>query len=343
MKNISSILLLFLLISTNVLAAKPSHKKIKGWLGQSRFSITKMDKIYLLDNERAFLTHITFNNEDALIQEALVLVRPDLEEAEFISSFSFDYKIIDLNHDGISEVFFSKQFQEKNFIRTTRYIVQLHDYDVTQLYTRSFIEQKNCSLCVKESVSWEIKDLNKDKIKDIKQTYILSLSNKNKTITLEENEEELLFQNNKFSFQTKQKKLNEVVIAHNVKDRQAIKITQDFTLNDPQVACFLDFKKVKKKEKITYYWINNNLNKVLKRQQSIHPAVRYRTWMFKSIKNKKSYLGNWIVILINEDKTFLNAKEFNIKKSTLVKDENLSISDLNLTGTKHLSKLTLPQ
>lgn len=342
MKNIHLILPLFLLLSISLQAAKPNYKKIKSWLGQGRFSIIKMDKVYLLDNERAFLTHIVFDNDDAIIKKALVLVRPDLEEAEFISSFSFNYQIIDLNHDGVSEILFSKEREKEEYKLTTRSIIQLHDYKIVELYTRSFKEQTKCTLCLKESLSWKIKDLNQDKIKDIQENYILSLSNKSKTIILQENEKELLFQEGRFSFDQRQKELSKMLISRDVKNRQAIQVTKKFTLKDPQVACFLDFKNVKKKEKITYYWINKDLQKVLRREQTIFPASRYRTWMFKSIKKKDSYLGNWIVILLNGDKSLLDSKEFWIIKARVSKDSKLSHHDLNLTETRNLSKLTLP-
>ncbi|PHR55603.1 MAG: hypothetical protein COA44_10165 [Arcobacter sp.] len=342
MKNIHLFLPLLLLLAISLQAAKPNHKKIKRWLGQSRFSITKMDKVYLLDNERAFLTHIVFDNEDAIIKKALVLVRPDLEEAEFISSFSFDYEIIDLNHDGVSEIIFSNEVQEDKYKLTTRSIIQLHDYKVVSLYTRSFKEQTRCSLCLKESLSWKIKDLNKDKIKDIKEHYTLSLSNQDKTIILQDNKKELLFQEGKFSFTKKQRNLMQMLVSHDVKSRQAVQVTQSFTFSDPQVACFLDFTQVKRKEKVIYYWINKDLQKVLRREQTIHPASRYRTWMFKSIKNKDSYLGNWIIVLLNEDKSLLDSQEFIIEKAFISKDANLSQIDLNLTETMHLSELTVP-
>lgn len=350
MKNTHLILPLFLLLSITLQAAKPTSKKIKHWLGQSRFSITKMDKVYLYDNERAFLTHIVFDNDDAIIKKALVLVRPELEEAEFISSFSFDYEIIDLNHDGVSEIVYTNETQEEEYKLTTKSIIQLHDYKIFRLYTRSVREQTKCTLCLKESLSWKIKDLNKDKIKDIKEHYTLILSNGDKSTTLQEEEHAFLFQDGSFTFPNKKDKtLSQMLIAHNVKDRQAIKVTQNFKLDDAQVACFLDFRDVKKKEKITYFWINKNLEITLRREQTISPASRYRTWMFKSIKNKDSYLGNWIVLVLNEDKSLLDSKEFLIEKALLSvdtnltqADANLSQHDFNLTETGHLSELILP-
>jgi len=342
MKNIHLLISFLLLFSISLQAAKPTSKKIKHWLGQSRFDITKMHKVYLLDNERAFLTHIVFDNEDAIIKKALVLVRPELEEAEFISSFSFDYEIVDLDHDGVSEILFSKQTTEEDYLLTTRSIIQLHDYKVLKLYSRFVKEQTKCSLCLKESLSWEIKDFNKDKIKDIKEHYTLSLSNKDKTIILQENETKIFYTKGRFTSKKGQKTLDKILISHDVKNRKAIEATQSFTLKDKQVACFLDFKKVKQKEKISYLWINKDLKKIAKREQVIHPALRYRTWMFKSIKNKKSYLGNWIVVILNGDKSLLASKEFSIQEAPLSNDAKPLQNDLNLTETGHLSELTVP-
>jgi len=341
MKNIKTLFLL-LLLALSLNAAKPSHQKIKDWLGQGRFDIIKMDKVYLNDNERAFITHIIFDNEDAIIKKALILVRPDLEEAEFIPSFSFDYKILDLNHDGVSEIIFSKESQETDYKLITRSIIQLHDYKISTLYTRSVKEQTSCTLCLKESLSWKIKDLNQDKVKDIKEKYELILTNENKKISLQTIENNILFKDGKIASKQEQKTLSQILIAHDVKDRKAINVVENFTLNDPQVACFLDFKNVKKKESITFLWINKDLNKVLTREQNILPASRYRTWMFKSIKDKDSYLGNWIVVLLNGDKSFLDAKEFMLNKPLIPQDANLTQPDLNLTETEYLSRLTLP-
>jgi len=314
MKNIFILLLLPSIFTSLLLAKYPSTVKIKQWLDQNNFSVNQIQNVFLLDNERAYLALVTFNAEDSLVKEALVLVRPDLEEAEFIPPFSQDYIITDLDHDGVSEIIFSQEFSYEKYTLFKRSIIQLHEYKRFELYDVEYKEEKVCNLCLVEDIQWGFEDINNNKIKDLKQDYILYVQGKHQKLIFKQKTEEIEF--NTQGLRTPYRKpslvLSSMQISKDVIDRQAINSSQDFTLNEGRIYCLLDFENVKKEEVVTYHWIHEKLGLVLKVDQEVHPATRFRTWLYKSLNQKEKYLGNWIVIISDKHMNILASKEFSV-------------------------------
>jgi len=311
--------LLLLLFSTLLDAKQPSEKAIKAWLNQDNFKIIKLQSLYLLDNERAFLADVTFTAKDTLLKEGLILVRPELEEAEFIPSLPQDYIITDLDHDGVSELIFSQTFKYEPYTLIKRSIIQFHEYQRFVLYEAEYKQQTQCEICLVEDIQWKFKDLTGNKVKDLEQSYSLQLQSKNKTIIFKQEIKEIEF--NKKGFRTPSRPANFVLsdmyIAKNVINREPLDIRHSFKLTDEKVYCFLDFKNVKAESKVIYYWIHEDLGKVLEIEQAIHPAKRFRTWLYKSLNAKEDYLGNWRVLITDTHQNLLASKEFSIIKGDI--------------------------
>jgi len=314
MNNFFSLLLLVSLFGNTLYAKQPSEKKIKSWLTQDNFSIKKVQSVYLLDNERAYLAEVDFFGEDPVLKEGLVLVRPELEEAEFIPPFPKNYIVTDLDHDGVSEVIFSQKHIYDTYSLYKRYIIQLHEYQRFKLHTAEYKEQTKCSLCLIEDIQWEFEDLTHNKIKDLRQDYILQIQGKHDNFIFKENIQEVEFNKEGFRvpFRPSDLQLSSIKMSKDVIDREPVSTTQVFDINDEKVFCYLDFKDVESETKVTYHWIHETLGKVLSIEQNIHPAARFRTWLYKSLHQKKKYLGDWVVIITDKYMNILASNEFSI-------------------------------
>ena len=287
MKKIFILFILSILFATQSIAKQPSEKTIKQWLNQRNFTIESIQNIYLLDYERAYLAEIIFTGENTALKKGLVLVRPDLDEAEFISSFPQDYIVTDLDHDGVSEVIFSQKYSYDTYTSYKRSLIQLHDYKQFELYSVEYKEEKECKLCLVEDIQWGFEDLNNNKIKDLKQDYALHVQSPYHDFVIKEDIQEIDFNPKglKVPFKQARLSLKNMEISKDVIDREPIMKGQDFYLQDERVYCFLDFRNVKHEETVTYHWIHEKLGKVLEREQKIHPSPRFRTWLFKDLKN----------------------------------------------------------
>jgi len=314
MKNIFLTFILSAFLPCLIFAKHPSTAAIKKWLNQSNFSVDKIQTVFLSDNERAFLAEVSFTGTQSLIKQGLVLVRPELDEAEFIPPFAQDYILTDLDHDGITEIIFSQEFDYDTYTLFKRFIVQLHEYQRYVLYSVEYKEEKKCNLCLVEDIQWGFEDINQDKIKDLKQDYVLYVQGKQKKFTFKQKLEELEFNTKglRLPFRQADLRLGSIQIAKDVIDREAINPSRNFSLSDEKVYCLLDFEDVKKEESITYHWIHEKLGRVLKVEQKVHPTLRFRTWLYKSLNEKEKYIGNWIVIVTDKYMNLLASKEFSI-------------------------------
>jgi len=311
------LLLLHLFLLSNLAQAKnPSQEKIQSWLQINKIEIIQTQSIFLEDNERAYLVKIKLPNK-----EALVLARPELDEAKIIPNLPKDYIITDLDHNGVSELIFSQEENFENYVLYKRSLVQMHDYKRFELYTKTYKEETNCKLCLVEDVQWGFEDLNRNKIKDLRQDYILYIKSHSNKLSFKQKVQEIDFNQEGMIIPSRPVPLNlsHMQISKNVINREAISITKDFSLEDQKVFCLLDFKEVKKESTVTYHWIHEELGEVLALQQKVHPAKRFRTWIYKSLNYKKKYLGNWIIIITDKYKNILATKEFNIRENNASK------------------------
>lgn len=314
MKNTFLLLLTFILFSNFLHAKQPSEKKIKTWLNQDNFSIEKIQTVYLLDNERAYLVEVKFTGKDLILKEGLILARPELEEAEFIPSLPKNYIVTDLDRDGVSEIIFSSKHIYDTYTLYKRYLIQLHDYQRFELHTAEYKEQTQCKLCFIEDIQWGFEDLTHNKIKDLKQDYILHIQGKQSKLVFKESVKEIEFNKEGFKvpFRPSTLKLSSIEISKNVINREPVSATQVFNIKDEKVFCFLDFKDVTTESKVTYHWIHEKLGKVLTMEQDVHPSARFRTWLYKSLKQKEKYIGNWIIVITDKNMNILDSKEFSI-------------------------------
>jgi hypothetical protein len=333
MKKIFILFILSIIFATQSIAKQPTEKTIKKWLNQGDFTIENIQNIYLLDYERAYLAEVTFTGDNTVLKKGLVLVRPELDEAEFIPSFPQDYIVTDLDHDGVSEVIFSKKFSYDTYTSYKRSLVQLHDYKRFELYSIEYKEEKNCKLCLAEDIQWGFEDFNRDKIKDLKQDYALHVQSPHHDFVIKEEIQELEFNPKglKFPFKQGQLNLSAMEISKDVIDRKPVMKTLDFSLQDERVYCFLDFRNVKHEDTVTYYWVHEKLGKVIERTQRIHPSSQYRTWLFKDLRNEEKYLGDWVIIVSDKNMNILGSKEFTISKTT-IPDINATYADTNITS-----------
>lgn len=317
--------LIFILYITLSQAKVPGEETIKGWLNQSDFNITDSESIYLPDNERAYLVKVHFNGEQRILKQGLVLVRPEYDEAAFIPGFAMEYEITDLDHDGISEIIYNSKQDFPTYTLYKRFIIQLHDYKIFELYSSSHTKQKACNLCLIENIEWEFDDLTGNKIKDLREHYQLSLETGKQSLVLKEKIQEIEFNKKGFNLPMRPKPLtlNQLEIAKDVIDRTPIMPTQAFKLSEDKVFCFLDFTDVLQEETVTYHWYHESLGEVISVEQKVHPAKRFRTWVYKSLHNKQEYLGHWRVIITDRYNRILGSKEFTISAS----EENPSLTE----------------
>lgn len=314
MKLFLFLILVILFLPIHTYAKSPSEETIKEWLDQDNITIRNIQKVYLFGNERAYLADVKFNSNDSLIKSTFVLARPEMDEAEFISPFPKDYIITDLDHNGVSEIIFSQKQSFEDHTLIKRSIVQLHDYKLFELYTASYKEQKKCTLCLIEDIQWGFEDINSDKIKDLSQEYVLTIQGADLQLDFNKEEQRIPFL--KQSFQTPKQEpllsLNSIQTGLNVIDREMTTPSQEFNLSDENVSCLLNFEGVTQEDQIIYHWVHEKLGLIAKIKQDIHPALRYRTWLYKSLNNNPQYIGNWIVIITDRENNVLASKEFSV-------------------------------
>ncbi len=305
-------LLILALTSTLSYARQPSETTIKKWLNQDNFSIIHTQSVYLLDNERAYLVKVRFTATP--LKEGLVLVRPELDEARFIPDFAKEFIVTDLDHDGVSEIVYTQKSENDTHTIYKRFLIQLHDYDPFELYSVSYQEEKKCRLCVTEDIQWGFEDLTNNKIKDLKQEYTLHIQGDETKLLFKERTQEIEFNKKGFNLPVRPThfQLDILELSRDVIDREPISPTQSFALNDERVFCFLDFKDVTHEDTIVYHWIHETLGEVVNVEQNIHPAKRFRTWIYKSLNEDQKYLGNWRVIVTDRYKNILASKEFTV-------------------------------
>lgn len=334
MKLIFILFMLSILFTTQSDARQPKESTIKKWVNQTDFTIESIQNVYLLDYERAYLVTVNFTKKNIKAEKGLILVRPELDEAMFIPPLPKDYIVTDLDHDGVSEIIFSQEYLYDTYTSYKRSIIQLHEYKRFELYSATYKEEKNCKFCLVEDIQWGFEDLNNNKIKDLKQDYVLYLQGPKQKLVLKKDIQEIEFNPKglKLPFRKARLNLGSMELSKDVVDRVPVMTSQNFHLQDGRIYCLLDFKNVKHQETVTYHWIHEKLGKVLSIKQKVQPAVRFRTWLYKSLKDEEKYLGDWIIIISDKNMNILGSKEFSIsKKKILIPDVKVSKEDANTT------------
>ncbi len=183
-RHIYSIIVFFIIYSINTFSNpnKPDLITIKSWLRNSinYTKIIDIQSIHLKNKENAFLSIL--ENKDTNDQP-LILIRPALKKAQIIFPDVNTIKVMDLDHDGVSEIEVESGKQFQNLSIGNKSIIQINDWQTLTLQQATLEtneDQPNNSKSNTYSIhQWfEYIDLDGDKKLDLVKYSIISVNNK---------------------------------------------------------------------------------------------------------------------------------------------------------------------
>lgn len=156
------------LISSPVSAApsdsfpSPTQDQISHWLSSAPgIKVSNIQPVKLVSGEDAVLCSTMFPDEGRNSMFGAVLVRPKIEKAERIDKVGYEFQIIDIDKDGISEVITEVTGSGQGTMIGFKYILHLSDDEVIVLRKQQIDDNSGCceiagcqDVCKSTEVEW---------------------------------------------------------------------------------------------------------------------------------------------------------------------------------------------
>ncbi|EDN71255.1 hypothetical protein BGP_5427 [Beggiatoa sp. PS] len=166
----------------------PTPAQIKKWWGlKEPYTLGEMKPIRLLSGESAYLASVTFKNRGRLFNNGGILIRPKLRKIKEIAVEFRDFKVMDLDNNGVSEIevhigglwhfgtrpavigIIHFKDWEAIWLHSTGY--EWSDFDdPIDYFCHDSIHYSDIlseGECIKERIKWDYKDLNNDGILEL--------------------------------------------------------------------------------------------------------------------------------------------------------------------------------